>query len=91
MLATGLLLVPIGIALMGLALRGSDLYGRWLSWIAIILGLVGTIGAAIEVVDTDSDLSALGVLAMVVFHLLVGWQTMTLSTKKKFDLPHDTH
>jgi hypothetical protein len=53
MLATGLLLVPIGIALMGLALRGSDLYGRWLSWIAIILGLVGTIGAAIEVVDTE--------------------------------------
>ena len=42
---------------------------------------MGTVGAAIEVLDTDSDLAALSVLAMVLFHLLVGWRTLTLGTK----------
>ena len=80
MLATGLLLVPIGIALMGLAMRGGHLYGRWLPWVAISLGLVGTVGAVVEAVDTDSDFSAFSVLAMVVFHLLVGWRTLILAS-----------
>ena len=85
MLTTGVLLIPIGIALFGVAMRSSLLYGRWLSWAAIGLGLVGTIGAAIEVVDTESDMAALSVLAMVLFHLLVGWRTLTLGTNTQID------
>jgi len=67
-------------------MRGSRLYGRWLPWVAISLGLVGTIGAAIEVVDTDSDVSAVSVLAIVVFHLLVGWRTLRLAPESDIDL-----
>lgn len=86
MLATGLLLVPIGMALLGVAMRGSSPYGRRLPWVAVGLGFAGTIGAAVEAVDTDSDLSAVSVLAMVVFHLFIGWRTLTLGTKAQIDL-----
>lgn len=91
MLATGVLLIPIGIVLLGVAMRSSLRYGRWLSWAAIGLGFVGTIGAAIEVVDTDSDLSAVSVLAMVLFHLIVGWRTLSLGTTTQIDLRHEPH
>ncbi len=86
MLATGVLLIPIGIVLLGVAMRNSALYGSVLSWAAIGLGALGTLGATIEAIDTESDLSAVSVLAMVLFHLAIGWRTLSLGTKPQIDL-----
>lgn len=79
MLLTGLLLVPLGIVFHGLAMRRDPGYGPRLGLAAIVLGLVGLIGAAVEAIDTGTDLSAAGVLALVVFHAVAGWKTLRLS------------
>ena len=86
MLATGALLVPIGIALFGLAMRHTPMFGPRLTWLTIGLGLVGTVGAVIGVVDPGSVFLAVGVLAIVVFHLTIGWQTLRLGRNETIDL-----
>ena len=45
MLATGLLLVPIGMVLLGVAMRRSQQFGPRLAWLAIGLGAIGVVGA----------------------------------------------
>ena len=80
MLVTGVLLVPIGIVLFGIAMRAAPSFGPRLTWLTIGLGSVGVIGAAIELIDPSSDLSAAAVLAIVVFNLTVGWRTYTLGS-----------
>jgi hypothetical protein len=86
MLTTGVLLVPIGIVLLGVAMRRTPAFGSRLAVLAIGLGAVGVIGAVIAVVDPGSMFSAVSVLAMVVFSLFVGWRTLKLGTEVDIDL-----
>ena len=81
MLATGVLLVPIGIVLIGIAMRSAAVFGSRLSWAAIALGAVGVVGAVIAIVDPGSVFSAASVLAIVVFHAITGWKTLTLGNE----------
>jgi hypothetical protein len=86
MLTTGVLLVPIGIVLLGLAMRRAPAFGPRLTWLSIGLGAVGIIGATIAVVDPGSMFSALSVLAIVVFNLSVGWRMLKLGNEEDIDL-----
>lgn len=79
MLATGVLLVPIGIVLFGVAMLRAPEFGLRLAWFAIVIGALGFVGAVIEAVDQDLEFSAVAVLAIVLFHLSTGWQTLTLA------------
>jgi len=78
MLAAGVLLVPIGILLLGIAMRPSSVFGTKIAAFTIALGLLGTIGALVEVIDSTSDASAVSVLAIALFALVVGWNTWRL-------------
>jgi hypothetical protein len=89
MLATGVLLVPIGIVLLGVAMRSAAAFGPGLTALAFGLGIVGIVGAAIAVVDPGSMFSAASVLAIVAFHLGTGWRTLTLADTVSID-PTDT-
>ncbi|MDH3754259.1 MAG: hypothetical protein OEU32_10350 [Acidimicrobiia bacterium] len=86
MLTTGVLLVPIGIVLLGLAMRSAPAFGPRLTMLAIGLGTVGIVGATIAVVDPGSAFSAASVVAIVAFHLGTGWRTLTLGNKAGIDL-----
>ena len=86
MLATGVLLVPIGIVLLGVAMRSAPEFGPRLAWAAITLGAVGIVGAVIAIVDPGSAFSAVSVLAIVVFQLIAGWRTFTLGNERGNDL-----
>ena len=86
MLATGVLLVPIGIVLLGVAMRGAPTFGPRLTWLTIGLGTAGIIGAAIEVVDPALEVSAASVLAIVVFNLSTGWRMLTVGNDAGADL-----
>ncbi|NNE97223.1 MAG: DUF4386 family protein [Acidimicrobiales bacterium] len=86
MLATGVLLVPIGIILLGVAMWIAPGFGVRLGLVAMVLGVAGLIGAAWEIVDTASDVSAAAVLSIVVFHLISGWRTLKLSNETRIDL-----
>ena len=78
MLATGLLLVPIGMVLFGVAMRQSRQFGRRLAGFAIGVGVIGAVAATAEIVDQSLEISALSVLAIVAFHLATGWRTLHL-------------
>jgi hypothetical protein len=80
MLTTGLLLVPVGLALLGVAMLRAPAFGSRLAMLSIGLGAVGFIGAAIETIDPSTDLSAVSVLAMTIFALSVGWRLLQLPT-----------
>ena len=82
MLATGVLLVPAGIVLFGVAMRGAPAFGSRLAAMSVGVGAVGLIGAVVEIVDPGSDASAASVLAIVVFHLAVGWRTLELGREQ---------
>jgi hypothetical protein len=78
MLATGLLLVPIGMVLLGVAMRRSRQFGPRLGWLAIGLGGIGVVGATVEIIDQALEFSAASVLAIVVFQAATGWRTLQI-------------
>jgi hypothetical protein len=86
MLATGVLLVPIGIILLGIAMWSAPAFGTRLTWLTLALGTVGAVGAAIAVGDPGSEFSAVSVLAIVAFYLSTGWQTFAMGKKESADL-----
>lgn len=79
MLATGLLLVAIGMVFLGVAMRRSHQFGRRIAWLAIGFGVFGVVGATVEVVDPALEFSVVSVLALVVFHGAAGWRTLGLA------------
>ena len=81
MLATGLLLAPSGILLLGIAMLSSPAFGSRLGWFAVVMGALGLAGAAIEVIEPDLEFSAFSVLTIVVFHLVVGIRTVQLGRR----------
>jgi len=78
MLATGVLLVPIGIVLLGVAMRNAPAFGARLGSLSIALGTIGIIGAVIAIVDPGSIASAASVLAIALFALSTGWRMLKL-------------
>lgn len=86
MLATGVLLVPIGIVLLGIAMRGASAFGRRLTAFTFGLGIAGIVGAAIAIVVPGSAFAAVGVLAIVAFCAGTGWRLLTLGKMDGHDL-----
>jgi hypothetical protein len=86
MLTTGILLVPIGIVLLGVAMWSAPAFGRRLTLLSLGLGTVGIVGAAIAVIDPGSASSAVSVLATVAFYLSTGWRTLALGNEGSIDL-----
>ena len=86
MLATGMLLVPVGIGLLGVAMRAGTVFGQRMGWLAVGLGIAGAIGAVIAIVDPGSMFSAVAALTVVVFTLAAGWKTLRLERDDVIDL-----
>ncbi len=86
MLVTGVLLVPIGIILFGVAMRSAPAFGGRLTVLTFGLGVAGIVGAAIAVVVPGSAFAAIGVLAIVAFHIGTGWQLLALGKIEGLDL-----
>ncbi len=86
MLTTGVLLVPIGILLLGVAMRAGSTFRRTTAGLTVVLGIVGTLSAVIAVVDPGSMLSALAVIAIVIFGLISGRQTLRLAKGELIEL-----
>ena len=75
----GLLLVPIGFIALGVAMLGAPAFGTGLSGVSVVLGVVGVVAASVLLVDPLSLSAFVGVLALIVFHLVVGWKLYSLS------------
>jgi hypothetical protein len=79
LLVTGLVIVPVGLMLLGSAMLGAPAFGRLHGWATIGLGLIGAGTALVLLADPPSFVAAVGVFALIGFHLLVGQRLVSLS------------
>jgi hypothetical protein len=75
----GLLLVPIGLVALGVAMLRAPDFGKGFGGVSVVLGVVGIVAASVLVVDPLSPSAFIGVLALITFHLVVGWKVYSLS------------
>src|ERR671912_962860 len=75
----GLLLVPIGYIALGVAMLGAEVIGNGFGGVSVVVGVVGVVAASVLLVDPLSLSAFVGVLALIVFHLVVGWKVYSLS------------
>ena len=80
LLLVGLLVMPVGVILLGLAMRQNPAFGTVAGNAGVVLGVVGLVAAIVMLVDPLSAAAALGVFALIGFHLVAGWKTYRLST-----------
>jgi hypothetical protein len=78
-LATGLLLLPIGVIALGAAMLGAPAFGKGLGWMTVTIGVVGLVATTVFHVDPPSPVIAVGLLGLIVFHLVLGWKVYRLS------------
>ena len=75
----GLLFVPIGFVALGIAMLGTPAFGKGFGGLSVVLGMVGVVAASVLLVDPLSPSAFVGVLALIVFHLILGWKVYSLS------------
>ena len=78
LLVTGLLLLPLALLMFGAAMLRTPTFGKRYGWFSVTLGMVGT-AAAVATVGGASEVAVVGILALIVFHLAVGWKLVRLS------------
>jgi hypothetical protein len=75
----GLVLVPIGFVALGVAMLGTPDFGKGFGGVSVVLGVIGVVAASVLLVDPLSPSAFVGVLALIVFHLVVGWKVYSVS------------
>ena len=75
----GLLFIPIGFVALGIRMLESPAFGKGFGGVSVALGAVGVVAASVLLVDPLSPSAFVGVLALIVFHLVVGWKLYSLS------------
>jgi hypothetical protein len=75
LLLVGLLVMPVGAVLFGVAMRRDPAYGKVAGNVSVALGVVGFAAATVMLVDPRSAAAALGVFALIGFHFVAGWKT----------------
>jgi len=76
---TGLVLLPIGVIALGVAMFKAPAFGKGFGGLSVVLGVVGVVAASVLLVDPPSPVAILGVFALIVFHLVLGWKVYSLS------------
>jgi hypothetical protein len=79
LLIVGLTLLPIGLIALGMAMLGAPAFGKGFGGVSLVLGVVGVVAASVLLVDPLSPIAVVGVLALIVFHLVLGWKVYRLS------------
>ena len=79
LLFAGLALLSIGLIALGVAMNGTPAFGKRLGVFSVGLGVIGVVAVAFTLVDPRSPIAALGVFALIAFHLVLGRKTYALS------------
>jgi hypothetical protein len=75
----GLLMLPIALIVLGVAMLRAKAFGKVFGGASVGLGVVGVVAAFAVVVDPLSPIAPVGVLALIVFNLVLGWKVYSLS------------
>lgn len=79
LLLAGLLVTSIGIVLLGLAMQADPAFGKGVAWLSMLLGTAGLAAGTVVLIDPTSRVAALGIFALIGFHLVLGWRVRGLS------------
>ncbi|MEU8104090.1 hypothetical protein AB0C18_10225 [Nonomuraea muscovyensis] len=74
LLVTGLLLMAIGIIVIGSAMLSSPSFGKASGIASSALGVVALAAGIAVLIDPSSLAAAAGVIALIAFHLIIGWR-----------------
>jgi vacuolar-type H+-ATPase subunit I/STV1 len=78
LLFTGLVILPLGLIALGAAMLGAPGYGKRMGRTTVALGVAGLAAATAVLVGVPS-MAAVGVFALIGFHLTLGWKTHKLA------------
>ena len=79
LLVTGLLFLPIAVIALGVAMFKAPAFGKGFGGLSVVLGVVGVVVASVLLVDPPSPVAVVVMLALIVFHLVLGWKVYRLS------------
>ena len=79
LLVAGLVILPIGLIALGVAMFGAPAFGKGFGGVSVVLGVVWGVAACVLLVDPPSPIAVVGVFALIVFHLVLGWKVYSLS------------
>ncbi len=75
--AVGLLLLPIGLIVLGVAMLGAPGFGKGFGGTIVVLGVVGAAGVILSPIASGALF--LGPIIFIIFALLLGWKLYSLS------------
>ena len=58
---------------------GAPAFGKGYGGASVVLGVVGVVAASFFLVDPLSPIVVVGILALIVFQLVLGWKVYSLS------------
>src|SRR4029453_18658327 len=76
---TGLLVTATGIILLGLAMHTDPTFGKAAARLSTLLGAAALAAGIVVLIDPASLVAALGIFALIGFHLIVGRKVYQLS------------
>lgn len=75
----GLVLLPVGLIALGVGMLGTPAFGRFFGGVSVGLGGIGAVAATVVLIDPLSPIAAVGVFALIIFNLVLGWKVYALS------------
>lgn len=78
LLVAGLLLLPVALFTLGVAMLRTPAFGKAYGWVSVTLGVAGAAAAGALLVDV-SEIAAVVIFALIIFHVAVGWKVLRLS------------
>jgi hypothetical protein len=79
LLIVGLVFLPVSLIALGVAMLGDPVFGKGFGGVSVVLGVAGVVAATVLLVDPLSPIAVVGVLALIIFHLVLGWKVYSLS------------
>lgn len=79
LLFAGLAIVAVGLTALGVAMLGTPAFGKGVSWLSVVIGVLGIAAGVVLLIDPGSPVAAVSVLSLIVFHLVLGWKVYSLS------------
>jgi len=78
LLIVGLVIAPIGLLLLGVAMVQTPAFGKGIGRVTIGLGAAGAAAAVVVLAMPESPIAAVGIFALIAFHLVLGLRTFRL-------------
>jgi hypothetical protein len=78
-LYVGFFVGMLGFTLLGVAMFGSQDFGKSLRWVSVLLGAAGLVTALLQLIDPASDIGAVSFFAYIILYFVLGSKVFRLS------------